>query len=56
MILMSVNFGSKPKMSCSTVIESMMIIGFLYFKMNCFIALTAATTRCAARRLSIDFG
>ncbi len=49
MILMSVNFGSKPKMSCSTVIESVMIIGFLYFNMNCFIALTAGAAGCAAR-------
>jgi hypothetical protein len=49
MMLMSVNFGSKPKMSCNTVIESVMIIGFLYFKMNCFIALTAAAAGCAAR-------
>ena len=49
MMLMSVNFGSKPNMSCSTVIESVMIIGFLYFTMSCFIALTAAAAGCAAR-------
>ena len=49
MMLMSVNFGSKPKMSWSTVIESVMMIGFLYFRMNCFIALTATAAWCAAR-------
>lgn len=42
------NFGSKPQMSCKTVIETVMIIGFLYFKINAFIILAAATTWRAA--------
>ncbi len=31
------NFGSKPQMSCKIVIDTVMIIGFLYFKMSAFI-------------------
>ena len=42
------NFGSKPQMSCKTVIETVMIIGFLYFKINALIVLAAATTWSAA--------
>ena len=31
------NFGSKPKMSCNTTTEIVMMIGFLYFMKNDFI-------------------
>ncbi len=30
MILIMQNFGSKPKMSCSTITELVIMIGFLY--------------------------
>jgi len=43
MMLMIQNFGSKPKMSCSTVIETVITIGFLYLKKNAFIQLTTSS-------------
>ena len=49
MILIMQNFGSKPQMSCKIVIEAVMIIGFLYFKISAFIILAAATVWRAAR-------
>ena len=33
------NFGSKPQISCKIVIDIVIIIGFLYFIINFFIAL-----------------
>ena len=33
---MMVNFGSKPKINCNTVIDMVMMIGFLYFMMMAF--------------------
>ena len=50
------NFGSKPQMICKIVIETVIIIGFLYlminsFKVIFFFYLTTATT-WAARILS----
>jgi hypothetical protein len=49
------NFGSKPQMICKIVIETVIIIGFLYLMINSFkvifFYLTTATT-WAARILS----
>jgi len=36
-ILMMQNFGSKPKTICKTVMEVMMMMGFLYLMINAFI-------------------
>jgi hypothetical protein len=34
---MAQNFGSNPKMNCSTITEVVMMIGFLYLIKNVFI-------------------
>ncbi|MCE3296771.1 MAG: hypothetical protein K0R65_2485 [Crocinitomicaceae bacterium] len=47
MMLMMQNLGSKPKTSCSTTTEVVIINGFLYVRINFFI-LAAATARSAA--------
>jgi hypothetical protein len=41
MILMMQNFGSNPKISCNTITDVVMMIGFLYFINFSFILTTA---------------
>ncbi len=47
MIFIMQNFGSKPKINCSTITEAVMIIGFLYLIIFAFILAASRVWRTA---------